>query len=62
MKVNHGLGPCTNEIEVTRTTLPSDHPVYPKRRLALVETPGIDNTEKGEYEILRKIAVWLASM
>jgi hypothetical protein len=61
MKVNHGLHSCTQEVECATITLPADHENWPNRRLVLVDTPGFDDTERGEHEILRKIAVWLAS-
>lgn len=62
MKVNHGLRSCTKEIGVATLTLPSTHQVCPNRRLVLVDTPGFDDTKEGEYEILRRISVWLASV
>ena len=31
------------------------------RRLVLVDTPGFDDTNEADSEILRRIAVWLAS-
>jgi hypothetical protein len=60
MKVNHGLRSCTRGIEVAPHILPSTHKVSPNRRLVLVDTPGFDDTDIGEYEILRRISVWLA--
>jgi hypothetical protein len=62
MKVNHGLRSCTKEIGVATLTLPSTHQVCPNRHLVLVDTPGFDDTKEGEYEILRRISVWLASV
>jgi hypothetical protein len=61
MEVNHGLHSCTQEVESIKITLPEDHEHWPNRRLVLVDTPGFDDTERGEPEILRKISVWLAS-
>jgi hypothetical protein len=61
MAVNHGLKSCTQEIECTTITLPADHETWPNRRLVLVDTPGFNDTQRGEWEILRKISVWLAS-
>jgi hypothetical protein len=62
MKVNHGRQSCTQEVESIKITLPEAHEKWPNRRLALVDTPGFDDTERGEPEILRKILVWLASV
>ncbi|KAJ2915299.1 hypothetical protein MD484_g5094, partial [Candolleomyces efflorescens] len=62
MKINHGLKSCTKEISVVTLTLPPTHPLCPNRRLVLVDTPGFNDTHEGEYEILRRISVWLASV
>ena len=61
MLVNHGLYSCTQEIECVAVTLPEDHASWPNRRLILVDTPGLNDTERDEFEIFRKISVWLAS-
>ncbi|KAJ2930557.1 hypothetical protein H1R20_g6540, partial [Candolleomyces eurysporus] len=42
--------------------LPSDHPTWPCRQLILVDTPGFDSTHQGDFEVLRRIAVWLADV
>jgi hypothetical protein len=63
MQVNHGLRSCTEDIGVALFTLPSTHPVWPGRRLVLVDTPGFDDTSlRGDFETLRKISVWLADV
>ena len=62
MKVNRGLESCTREIGVALFTLPSTHQVWPNRRLVLVDTPGFDDTKQCEFETLRRISVWLASV
>ena len=61
MPVNHGLRSCTQEVECTTITLPEDHKKWPNRRLVLVDTPGFNDTNQGEFEILRKVSIWLAS-
>ncbi|KAJ2914648.1 hypothetical protein MD484_g5747, partial [Candolleomyces efflorescens] len=61
MEVNHGLHSCTQTVQHVTITLPKDHKRWPNRRLLLVESPGFDNSEHGEFEVLRQIAVWLAS-
>jgi hypothetical protein len=62
MAVNHGLRSSTKEIGVALYQLPSTHPVWPNRRLVLVDTPGFNHTNQGEYEILTKVSTWLASV
>ncbi|KAJ2916931.1 hypothetical protein MD484_g3523, partial [Candolleomyces efflorescens] len=62
MEVSHGLRSCTEEIGVATLMLPPTHPLFPNRRLVLVDTPGFNDTHKGESEILRKISVWLGSV
>jgi hypothetical protein len=61
MAVNHGLHSCTQAVECATMMLSEDHKMWPNHRLVLVETPGFDNSEQGEFEVLRKISVWLAS-
>jgi len=36
------------------------HPDFPNRRIVVLDTPGFDDTEVDDREILRRIAVWLA--
>ena len=62
MEVNHGLKSCTKGIGVALCTLPSTHQVWPNRRLVLVDTPGFDDTTRGDAETLRRISVWLADV
>ena len=60
MEVNHGLRSCTEEMGVALYQLPSTHRAWPNRRLVLVDTPGFDDTDQTETEILRKVSIWLA--
>ncbi|KAG2119829.1 uncharacterized protein F5147DRAFT_524937, partial [Suillus discolor] len=55
--VGHGLESCTSRIQHAFCACPSD----PSRRVVLVDTPGFDNAFGHDSEILRRIAVWLAS-
>ncbi|KAG1740785.1 P-loop containing nucleoside triphosphate hydrolase protein [Suillus paluster] len=55
--VGHDLRSCTAKIQHTFCSYPSD----PSRRIVLVDTPGFDDTFVDDCEILRRIAVWLAS-
>ncbi|KAG6887069.1 hypothetical protein C0992_000958 [Termitomyces sp. T32_za158] len=36
------------------------HPDYPNRRIVIIDTPGFDDSDIDDREILRRIAVWLA--
>ncbi|KAF5384433.1 hypothetical protein D9615_003461 [Tricholomella constricta] len=36
------------------------HPNYPNRRIVVLDTPGFDDTNVDDHEILRRVAVWLA--
>ncbi|KAG1862948.1 P-loop containing nucleoside triphosphate hydrolase protein [Suillus tomentosus] len=55
--VGHELKSCTARIQHAICECPSD----PSRRVILVDTPGFDDTYVDDSEILRHIAVWLAS-
>ena len=59
-KVGHGLQSCTAAVQPFIKDLPPDECGKPKR-LVLVDTPGFDDTNEADSEILRRIAVWLAS-
>lgn len=55
MQVGHDLELCTS---IQHVVVP--HPTDQTRRIALMDTPGFDNTHISDAEILRRIAVWLA--
>ncbi|KAG2029505.1 P-loop containing nucleoside triphosphate hydrolase protein, partial [Suillus americanus] len=55
--VGHGLKSCTADIQHVFCECPGD----PSRRVVLVDTPGYDDTYISDEEVLRRIAVWLAS-
>ncbi|KAG2336080.1 hypothetical protein BDR05DRAFT_920530 [Suillus weaverae] len=55
--VGHDLKSCTAQIQHAFCPCPGD----PSRRVVLVDTPGFDDTFIDDSEILRRIAVWLAS-
>ncbi|KAG0693792.1 P-loop containing nucleoside triphosphate hydrolase protein [Suillus ampliporus] len=56
--VGHDLQSSTQHIQHAICACPGD----PSRRVVLVDTPGFDNTFiEEDSEILRRIAVWLAS-
>ncbi|KAG0694748.1 P-loop containing nucleoside triphosphate hydrolase protein [Suillus ampliporus] len=55
--VGHDLQSCTQHINHAICACPGD----PSRRVVLVDTPGFDDTFLSDTEILRRIAVWLAS-
>ena len=55
---------CTQKLQHYIIEIPEDSPhkdALPNRRLVLVDTPGFDDTNVSDAEILRRIAVWLAS-
>ncbi|KAH7906228.1 hypothetical protein BJ138DRAFT_1163129 [Hygrophoropsis aurantiaca] len=54
--VGHDLKSCTAEIVHAITPYPSD----PTRRVVFVDTPGFDDINADESEILRRIAAYIA--
>jgi predicted GTPase len=62
LDVNHGLESCPKEINVALFTLPPTHRSWPNHRLVLVDTPGFDDNEQVEFETLKRICGWLASV
>ncbi|KIJ92590.1 hypothetical protein K443DRAFT_13482 [Laccaria amethystina LaAM-08-1] len=59
-QVGHDLKSCTATLQPFLDDLPPDESGK-HRRLVLVDTPGFDDTNEADSEILRRIAVWLAS-
>lgn len=59
-RVGHKLVSCTQVLHA-HIIEGHPHPSLRGRRLVLVDTPGFDDTYVDDSEILRKIAVWLAS-
>ena len=61
--VGHQLVSCTQEIQWHNIDDPSraGFKLEKGRRLILVDTPGFNDTYIDDSEILRRIAVWLAS-
>ncbi|KAG2336075.1 hypothetical protein BDR05DRAFT_1006190 [Suillus weaverae] len=55
--IGHDLESCTARIQHACCACPGD----PSRRIVLVDTPGFDNPFEHDSEILRRIAVWMAS-
>ncbi|KAG2336074.1 P-loop containing nucleoside triphosphate hydrolase protein [Suillus weaverae] len=55
--VGHDLKSCTAQIQHAFCPCPGD----PSRRVVFIDTPGFDDTFIDDSEILRRIAVWLAS-
>ncbi|KAF9004216.1 P-loop containing nucleoside triphosphate hydrolase protein [Cyathus striatus] len=55
MKVGHQLQSCTANLE--HEIIP--HPTLHNRRLVILDTPGFDDTDVDDAEILRRISVWL---
>ena len=58
--VGHDLKSCTAQL--TPVFWPIPEPAHLQgKRLILVDTPGFDDTYTSDSEILRRIAMWLAS-
>ena len=58
--VGHDLKSCTAQL--TPVIWSIDKPAHVQgKRLILVDTPGFDDTYMSDSEILRRIALWLAS-
>ena len=58
MEVGHDISSCTSTIHYAIL----DNPSLPKgHRVILVDTPSFGSTSEDDVEILRRIAVWLAS-
>ena len=51
---------CTTDITPVVVEIPNN-PFFDGRRLIVVDTPGFDDTNGNDLEILRRIALWLAS-
>ena len=64
-KTSDGFASCTVKLSEYSIALPSkvaeEHGIAATRRLVLVDTPGFDNATVSDTEILRRIAVWLAT-
>ena len=60
MQVGHDLKSCTPTLQHSFIDIPN-RPALGDSRLVIVDTPGFDDTYIDDQEILRRIAVWLAS-
>lgn len=61
MKVGYKLSSCTSELGFGYIeTIPGFRDSLMDYRIVVVDTPGFDDTYKGDTEILRTIAEWLA--
>ena len=58
MLVGHDLSSCTSTVQYAIVDNP---PPCIGHRVIIVDTPGFDVTYEDDVEILRRIAVWLAS-
>ncbi|OTA75563.1 hypothetical protein M434DRAFT_39029 [Hypoxylon sp. CO27-5] len=55
--IGHNLESCTEDVQTYSFT----HPNYPAFRIFLVDTPGFDDTNRSDSEILRTLAAWLTA-
>jgi small GTP-binding protein len=53
IEIGHDLKACTRNVDVYSCTL------YPKQTIYLIDTPGFDDTNRSDTEVLREIASWL---
>ena len=58
MRVGHGIFSSTSTLQYAIIDNPSPRKGH---RVIIVDTPGFDDTYEDDVEILRRIAVWLAS-
>ena len=58
MLVSHDMKLCTSKLQYEIVDNP---PPLEGHRVIVVDTPGFDDTYVDDVEILRRIAVWLAS-
>jgi len=62
MRVGHDLSSCTSDLQYAVINIPNRSRLKLKdHRIVIVDTPGFDNTYTEDADILRRIAVWLAS-
>ena len=59
MRVGHDISSCTSTIQYAVVDSPSL--LINGHRVIIVDTPSFDDTYEDDVEILRRIAVWLAS-
>ncbi|TFK24902.1 hypothetical protein FA15DRAFT_591725, partial [Coprinopsis marcescibilis] len=63
--ISHGLQSCTQAVSHFVMQVPQallkKYPQLHSRRIVLVDTPGFDDTDVSDYEILRRVAAWVAS-
>ena len=58
--VGHDLKSCTAQLTPVISPI-TELAHLQGKRLVLVDTPGFDDTYTSDWEILRRIAIWLAS-
>ncbi|CAH0018597.1 unnamed protein product [Clonostachys rhizophaga] len=53
VRIGHSLGACTSTVDVYAYDVSPDQTIY------LIDTPGFDDTNKSDTEVLSEIAAWL---
>lgn len=53
IEIGHNLQSCTRAVQVHACK------IYPERTIYLIDTPGFDDTQRSDTEILRELAGWL---
>jgi len=51
--IGHNLESCTVEVEIYACDM------YPERTIYFIDTPGFDDTNRSDTEVLRELANWL---
>ncbi|EMD33882.1 hypothetical protein CERSUDRAFT_141175, partial [Gelatoporia subvermispora B] len=55
LEIGHNLTSCTEYVQMSQVI------TFKGRKVTLVDTPGFDDTNKSDTDILRNIALWLAT-
>ena len=61
LRVGHGLQSCTDEIQLSNRFRVGAKNSEKQRWVVLVDSPGFDDTEKSDSEILKILCDYLAS-
>lgn len=54
VRIGHDLEPCTQVVDVFACEY------TPSTTVILIDTPGFDDTDRSDTDVLREIATWLA--
>ncbi|KAH6880595.1 hypothetical protein BKA70DRAFT_1343197 [Coprinopsis sp. MPI-PUGE-AT-0042] len=60
VSIGHGLESCTHDVACFQARMPVSFDALWPRRLILVDTPGFDDSQGNDFDILEKVSNWLA--